>query len=45
MVVTSILIPRFENIMVKPINFVRCAKPWIMMIRMKVPYYSRYSVI
>ena len=26
MVVTSIPIPRFENIKVKPINFVRCAK-------------------
>ena len=26
MVVMSIMIPRFENIKVKPINFVRCAK-------------------
>ena len=26
MVVTSILIPIFENIKVKPINFVKCAK-------------------
>ena len=26
MVVTSILIPRFDNIKVKPLNFVRCAK-------------------